>query len=196
MNFPIIYRDGSRQGFIEIDLAALVAEPSKGCLMAMIEGELADKVRNFGRNGIKDENLAEDGRESKIHATVLYGFDPSFEVQPLKALLENQESISCSLGAVSRFEHPDYDVLKIEVKSPELQTLHYGLKYALSDSKNMQFKYQIYHPHLTLGYIRKGAHPELDSHQAFVKDKFSIGSLVYRVPGKSEQVFNLKNKTK
>jgi 2'-5' RNA ligase len=192
MHFPIMYRDGRRQGFLEIDLAALAAEPSKGCLMAMCDANLADKVRLFSKNRIKDENLAEDGRESEIHATVLYGFDPEFETSPLKALLENQESICCSLGAVSRFERPDYDVLKIEVNSPEMQKLHYILKHACSDE--VKFKHQLYQPHVTLAYIKKNTHRELDGHQAFVKDEFYISSLVYSPPDKTKrQVLNLKH---
>ena len=194
MHFPIMYRDGSRQGFIEIDLAAAyAADNEKGCLMGMIEGELAEKITSFAKKAIKEENLTGDKFETEPHITALYGFDPSFETSPLQSLLENQESISCSLGTVSRFENPDCDVLKIEVHSPEMQRLHYGLKYSLSDDS--KFKNQIYHPHVTLAYVRKNTHRELDGHQAFVKDKFSVSSLVYSPPDKTKrQVLNFKKK--
>jgi len=105
-----------------------------------------------------------------------------FETEPLKAFLENQESIAFELGSVSRFECPDYDVLKAEVISPDAQKLHYALKDKFKNS--IQTTYPIYHAHATLAYVKKGSHKELDGHEGLKGEKFSVNSLLYSLPDK------------
>jgi len=115
---------------------------------------------------------------------LVYGFlMADFKTQPLESFLENQESLNFTLGVVSRFECPDYDVLKIESNCDAAQQLHYNLKNNFRDSIATSFP--IYHPHCTLGYVKKGAHPELDGHSAFAGKKFSVSSLLYSPPDRA-----------
>lgn len=172
-----------RYGEYVISFAFGKAENSRGCLMAMISGNLEKDLIDFSNQNISQDNLVDDGVEKEPHISLIFGWNPDFETQPLEAFLENQESLSFTLGSVSRFQCPDYDVLKVEASCPEAQTLHYNLKNNFRDS--IATTYPTYVPHATLGYVKKDAHPELDGHQAFAGKKFSVSSLLYSPPDRT-----------
>jgi len=49
-------------------------------------------------------------------------------------------------------------------------------------SAAVQVTHPLYQPHLTLAYINKGTHKELDGHQYFKNKNFSVSSLLYSSP--------------
>jgi 2'-5' RNA ligase len=158
---------------------------SKGCLMAMFCGSDACDTVSFAKTNISDENLASDGRETEPHITILYGFCPDFDIVPLESSLSGQYCLDYTLGAVSRFECPEYDVLKIEANSESSQKLHYALRNQFSES--ITVTHPIYHPHVTLGYVKKGTHKELDGNTTFQGRKIKVSSLVYSHPDKKSR---------
>lgn len=171
---------------IVIDLTAFAKDgASKGCLMAMFKGSDACDVSAFAQANLHDENLAPDGREEEPHITVLYGFSPDFNATILGSRLDACKALNFTLGAVSRFECPEYDVIKIEASSPETQQLHYDLRKQFSDSVSVT--HPIYHPHVTLGYVKKGTHKELDGNTTFQGRSIKVDSLVYSYPNKADR---------
>lgn len=171
---------------IVIDLISYAKDgASKGCLMAMFKGDDASTVSDFSKAHLKDENLAPDGREEEPHTTVLYGFHPDFNAKILNSRLNGYGCLDFTLGSISRFECPEYDVIKIEAKSDSAQQLHYDLRKQFADS--LEISHPIYHPHVTLGYVKKGTHKELDGNSTFEGKKVSVSSLVYSYPNKTDR---------
>ena len=121
----------------------------RGCLMAMIENV---DVAEWATKRV--QNLTGDGIEHETHVTVMYGFNPGFDAMRLASLREQMPFV-ITLGELSVFECPEYDVLKFAIVSPALKDLHERIA--------RQFKADItpskwgYNPHLTVAYVEKGS---------------------------------------
>lgn len=124
------------------------------CTMVPLEGEAADKIKAMGES-IPDEDLGEDGRETDPHITLLYGLHDSDPAKVKKLLSRIKRPIQFKLGKVSLFPGEDagkdYDVVKVEVHSPDLHQLNKLLK-TLPHTDN----WPEYKPHATIGYVKKG----------------------------------------
>jgi len=148
-----------------------------------IPGHLRKRIREMAK-GVADEDLVPakiknygQGREMNPHVTVLYGLrtkDPK-KVEPV--VKGKYPRIPFRLGAISTFEKPDYDVLKIDVHSGDrLKGLYNHLKSNLPNAD----VHPTYHPHVTLAYLRKGvaqkyvgSHPLRDQKVEVNKVRFS-----------------------
>lgn len=165
---------------------------SKGCLMLNLEPSIAAAVIQFGNEHISDVSLAEFGREKTPHVTALYGFDPSVSAEAVLDAYQGPASVT--FGSVERFSPPgkDYDVLHLEVISPELEAEHQRLRDQFGD-KVAPSDYGPFRAHATLAYVKPGAHPELDGNdEFFTKDLVGIGALEYSQPdgGKAERLLS------
>ena len=126
-----------------------------GCLMFPIHGECAAKILEYGKRLVPSSILTGDGFEEEVHVTVLYGFNPGFDVSRLQPLVNSSLPISITFGKVSRFECPEYDVVKFEIESPQLVALHQAIREQFADSITPS-KWP-YKPHCTIAYVTKGA---------------------------------------
>ena len=134
------------------------------------ESQFPEKVKraiSIEQAKIPTEDLyveeADTGLELDYHITVMFGllYDQSFI--SILSILENYPELSTidiTFGIVSAFRRPDkpYDVLKIEIISPKLKTLHQLIK----DFNSNEETFDEYNPHLTLAYINKGTCLELE----------------------------------
>lgn len=131
----------------------------------LLEGESYSKgstqVTLFGQQGfpflkfvcdLPDDILAEDGRELAPHITVLYGLTED-DHQPVVDACAKIGPISVTLGAISAFEQPDGDVLKVSVEGDSIHEANRVLR----ETVKYQNDYPDYVPHLTLAYLKKGA---------------------------------------
>ena len=118
---------------------------------------VADRIIEWGNKNIPDDKLYEDpdddtmGREYTVHCTLLYGL-VSEDPEPVRELLTGEGNIKASLGKISLFEQDDYDVVKIDVKSPDLHRLHKKLESNLENEN----KFPEYEPHVTIAYVKPG----------------------------------------
>lgn len=118
--------------------------------------EVASRIIRWGETHIPDDVLFEDddgtkGREDNIHCTILYGIKTT-EPESVIALLENKPKIYATLDKVSLFDgNEDYDVVKIDVISPELHDLFE----LLSDNLENDNSFPEYKPHVTIAYVKK-----------------------------------------
>lgn len=115
-----------------------------------VQGELRQKVLDLASQ-VPDHLLTGNGRETDPHLTLLYGLHSS-DHQPIRDLFANAEGkIGFQLGKVSVFKNPEYDVLKLEVHSPDAHRANALLKTLPHTST-----YPNYNPHLTLAYVKSG----------------------------------------
>lgn len=124
-----------------------------------VEGKVLDKIIDLTEM-IDEDDLAADGREDTPHITVLYGLH-SDDPGEVRQLVERFGPIRATLGKVSLFPAGDecfqrggdcYDVVKVDVNSPDLARLN-SIISQLPHTSN----FPIYHPHLTLAYVKPGS---------------------------------------
>ena len=128
-----------------------------GCLMALVGGSPAQKILNFNQRIIPDNILfvkgTEYGREKEPHITIKYGFYPDPNEIQIRAMLNGVKPFYVKISKLSLFDtNPNYDVVKFDVESSILSELH--------DKCNAfpnRDEHPIYHPHLTLAYVKKGS---------------------------------------
>ena len=142
------------------------------CLMVDISDGLKEKILKWNFSSITDTDLYTEeghGRELKPHVTLKYGLldeDPEIFFKEIPG-----KPIPFTLGPITRFTtDPQYDVLKVDVISPELAALNKKI----SDKFRNEDSHPVYKPHLTLAYVKKGAAPQLDGNDAFAgsEDQF------------------------
>lgn len=173
-------------------LAVRAASPKRGCLMAMLPG-LGSMLPNWAAEHIRGFDLHEEGIETEVHVTVLYGFKLQFDSNRLATLLETIKPPMMTLGRVSRFECAEYDVLKVDVKSPDLIKLN--AKLAEQFSTDIVPSEYAYHPHLTIAYVKKGTCRDLDGNTDFENFEPSGLQMLYSLPEKKgRRVFNIGSK--
>jgi len=112
--------------------------------------EIADQIIAFGKR-IPDTDLADDGRETEPHITVKYGLhgsDPKF----VQDALAGERPATVKFGKVSLFENDEFDVVKIDVDSPDLHQLNKKV----AESQPVTDTFPTYQPHATIAYVKKG----------------------------------------
>lgn len=169
------------------DLIA-AASPKFGCLMAMLPS-LETVIPNWAAENIKADTLAADGIETETHCTVLYGWHLDFNGMELRRVLANHPPLALTVGKLSRFECPDYDVIKFAVECPALVKLNRDLsrvfKASITPSEHK------FNPHITAAYVQKGTNQELTASK-IEGHKAVVSQLLYSLPEKKGRlVFDL-----
>ena len=96
---------------------------------------------------------ADYGLEKEPHCTLLYGFDPNVKGEAVLDIIGQFKIPKLTLHKVSLFEN-DYDVLKFDVLDTT-KTLH-KINKKLCNSFPYESDHPKYHPHCTIGYLKKG----------------------------------------
>lgn len=158
--------------------------------------DVANKIIKWGKENIPEKILYIDpekktsyGRETEIHVTVLYGITSDSSLRT-RALLKNQKSFEIKLGKISIFDTSDlFDVVKIEVMSPELHKLNQkfcnGLAY--------ENKYSKYIPHVTIAYVKHGEGKKYNGLTPFQGIKINVDNVLFSPKsrtGKEKITFN------
>jgi len=112
---------------------------------------LLSTVREL-QNRISDDVLAESGKETELHVTVLYGLETHLPESIVRAVGDFRR-FDIEFGKVRKFSQTEkgYDVLFVEAKSEELVNLNAQLKTLPHKSTH-----PTYHPHMTLAYVKPG----------------------------------------
>jgi hypothetical protein len=125
------------------------------CLLVALPDDMSKQVIDWANKNIPDSVLFDKetkGREDFPHITVKYGINSEDPEQVVK-LLENEQSVSFVLGQISLFDtNPDFDVVKIEVKSKDLEKLNKKV----SEAVEVTDSHPGYIPHVTLAFVQKG----------------------------------------
>jgi len=150
--------------------------------------EFAKELMEWGKKNIANEDVYTDpkdpsyGRENEIHITLKYGLH-SAESDEVKALLRGESAIELKLGTISKFRGDGYDVLKIDIDSPDMHRLNK----LISENVEVTDTYPTYRPHLTIAYVKKGTCNNLLKSKKFDGKKFIIDKIIFssKVHGKS-----------
>jgi len=121
-----------------------------------LSGKVAEDVKAMAAR-IADEDLYEDpndpsfGREDNPHITVKYGLHTTDPAE-VRKVMQGQGPIAVTAGKVSVFKGDQYDVVKIDVDSPDLHKLNKKI----ADSVKHTDTHPEYKPHITLAYVKPG----------------------------------------
>jgi 2'-5' RNA ligase len=162
----------------------------KGCLMAMVPKNIAEKLQRFNQKIIGEESLylegTEYGRELYPHVTIRYGFLKDLNELDIRQLLKGHKSFMMELYGLDKFDSsPKYDVAMFKVKSPVMNILNELSGIYLNESD-----YDEYHPHLTLAYVQKGKFPHI---KEGLNIKFPITEICYSPISGAKSYFTLEN---
>ena len=104
----------------------------------------------FGTDEEKKDN--QYGLEKESHVTLAPCLDSDIDFDKLKSLLLPLKEYKCILNNISIFENDDYDVLKADVKCPNMHKTYNKIK----ENFELHSAYKEYHPHMTIAYMQKG----------------------------------------
>jgi len=155
----------------------LLESPKFGCLMLMLSATPSEEIAQFGQQKIDVKDLGEDGYEKEPHVTVLYGFHDDVTPTEIEAITKDFGPVTIELGAITRFESEEYDVIKIDIEGGTIYELNAKLVEAFAG--RVTNKFPEYHPHMTLAYVKKGACEELNDDPEFFGREFSFDIAVY-----------------
>lgn len=151
----------------------LPKEESKDILSFVNEIPEGDLFKNPKENYTAQQT----GREDQPHVTVLYGIDPKVDVQKIKDVVKGTGPIEITLGKTSTFTtNKDYDVLKVDVKSDELNSVNKIIDEKVG-APGSTFK--DYKPHITLAYLKKGSGEKYINSTEFEGKKITLKSLAF-----------------
>lgn len=116
--------------------------------------DLQDKIPEnelyFGTDEEKRDN--QYGFEKESHVTLAPCLDSDIDFDKLKSLLLPLKEYKCILNNISIFESDDYDVLKADVKCPNMHKTYNKIK----ENFELHSEHKDYHPHMTIAYMCKG----------------------------------------
>lgn len=149
-------------------------EQEYSCVMLSIPDDMAEEIQAWAKENIPPEDLTDEGFEDETHVTVLYGLSTD-SPDDVRGVLDTP--IEATLKGVSYFECPDYDVVKVDVESPDLIIANARLRSLLSHTMT----HAVYSPHVTIAYVKKGRrYPEKNFNHSLkdVSLRISLKSMV------------------
>jgi len=161
-----------------------------GCLMIYFDEQTQQNIVKYCEETFNPEILAEFGIEDEPHITCQYGFKDDITIQDITDFINQnvKKPLDINLGQISRFDCEDYDVIKIDVDSPDLHKLSKKIRKHFESS--LQIDYPDYHPHVTLAYVKKGSIPHIDGDNMFNGKNYVFDDFIYS--DKNNEKFDIK----
>ena len=157
------------------------------CIMVDLPKSLSKDVISWCNKNISEDTLYKDGesygRENHIHVTLFYGLKDG-DIEEVKKIAKRYDPFQVRLGLVTAFkDKDDYDVLKIDIESGDLQKFHYDIDNDI-DNEN---SYPTYSPHVTIAYLKKGEANKYIGDESFKGKTFKVNKIVFST-GDQDQV--------
>lgn len=148
-----------------------------GCSMIFFElpfMEAVHKIIDAADVYADDESERAYGLETDPHVTLLYGLHDDVDDDDVMDRSRPEEVDEITLCDVSVFDNPDYDVLKFDCRAEWLHECNKRLIELPHTNK-----YSDYHPHATIGYLKKGAGKKYVDMLSGIEIKVMPGKIVY-----------------
>ena len=169
-----------------------------GWIAVRLDRESSKKIQNWGKKQIPDEQLyykkkekgtpTDFGRELDTHITILYGVCAN-NIEVVETLLKDQKPLKAKLRQIGFFKSPDgYEPLIIKVESEDLNRLHFLIKETLC----VQTSFDIYKPHCTIAYLKKGEAMKYAGDRTFDGINLTFDKIVFVNNDDIETFVNLK----
>jgi len=164
--------------------APVSTDAPKSSTQLTLDPEAAKPFVDFARS-IPDEEvfhkLDETGKddygiETEPHITALFGLT-EHEPAPVAKAVADHGQIEVTLGKLSVFKNPEYDVLKVGVSGDSL----HALNGKLSKLPNEQ-SFSDYQPHLTIAYLKKGQGAKYEGSTRFQGQKLTFDTVTFSPP--------------
>ena len=148
---------------------------------------IAQEIYEWGLKNIPESILADDGREDNIHVTIKYGIHIN-DFTALRNVFINVKPVPVTLGKISLFTSDEYDVIKIEISSPELHRLNK----VISSSFEVTDTHPTYTPHCTIAYVKRGCGAPYDGWKGFAGENILLNTVVFSGNDNRKTVFKLQ----
>jgi len=127
-----------------------------GCVMAIVNETSANKILEISKKLITDDILyleegQEYGRETEPHITTKFGLTENYSKDHMGKLISQFKPFKITLESINIFSNSKFDVVKFDVKSDVLEKLNKLLNRLPNEDE-----YPVYHPHMTLAYVKPG----------------------------------------
>jgi len=132
------------------DFRLKYAQDKKSCVFLPIEGDLKERVLALGKC-IPEHLLAEGGRETEPHITLLYGLETTDPAPVADLFATIQIPLSFGLIRPDYFCGDEYDVVFLSVNSKSAVAAN-----VLLSQLPHSCDYPDYVPHCTLAYVKSG----------------------------------------
>ena len=145
---------------VNIILEAEKPKYSYGCVMLYFHfPEIGKMQKDIDKEDVyngEDGDPRTYGLEKEHHTTLLYGLHDDVMLDQVKSVLDKYTYSPLKLCNVSIFDNPKYDVLKFDVGYSEKGGAYLSkINKELSELPHTT-EYPDYHPHSTIGYLKKG----------------------------------------
>lgn len=161
-----------------------------GCLMVNFEESDAKEIVRWVEENIPTQFLAEFGLEDEPHITCQYGFHGDVSIEEITDFVDSLDMpIHAELNDISRFQNEEYDVIKVDVNSDDLQKLSDRIREHFNG--RLEVTFPNYHPHVTLAYVKKGELPHLDGDTMFYGKNYVFDKFIYSGPN-GEDKYDIK----
>lgn len=153
----------------------------------MVEVPLGDVARKlfWMQDDISEEDLTDEGKEDRLHITVLYGLHTT-EPDEIAELVQGFGPIKVRLGRTSLFSNEDADVVKVEVESPDLARLH-----TLLTTLEHTSTHPHYRPHITLAYVIANGGSKYQGWEQVEGQELTLDTLLFSTPSGDESEISL-----
>jgi len=157
-------------------------EEYKGWTAVKLNTSLSKKIQQWGRDNVPSSELSADGRETDHHITLLYGIHTKNR-EVVKKLLTIEKPVKAILGKIGCFtKNNGFDVVIIKINSPDLHRLHKKIKEEL----NVKLTHDVYVPHCTIAYVKKGEAMKYAGKTIFQGEKITFNKIIFK-DGVSEE---------
>mgnify|MGYP000244351191 CR=1 FL=1 len=167
-----------------------------GCLMLCYDfPEIKDIQDKIEKDDIHDQGLV-----TNPHTTLLYGLHDR-EIEDDNKVLNtaiDKEIPELILYNISLFENDDYDVFKFDVKQKnvEKENVLYKINKELTDNFPFTNNFPDYHPHCTIGYLKKGKGVKYVKMLKSLEYKVKPNQIVYSKSNGDEIKLDIKKLTR
>lgn len=166
---------------------------SYGCVMAYFN---IPDLPKYAESVIKDEDLYDpEGRhgiETEPHTTILYGLHNDIDHDKVLNILRMIKSFLVDFIDVSLFENDEFDVLKFDVETEELNILNEIFKNTFEFTSD----YPDYHAHTTIAYLKPGIGKEyIDIFKNYLKTYEAVYFVYSKANGEKILIDTNRNET-